>query len=139
MISLNQRQPTVQQTRPSKRPVRPVNRAVSTERAADLLYGLIAEDSYLVFVVDRGWTADEWELGDEDRHRPTLLRAVRRIGDAGLVKHLVKRTTGRRARVRMNEPETGIDRDEVGSGRTTPEPTVGFMTRRLNDLLVGPS
>jgi AcrR family transcriptional regulator len=37
------------------------NRAVSTERAADLLYGLMTEDSYLVFVVDRGWTADEWQ------------------------------------------------------------------------------
>jgi AcrR family transcriptional regulator len=31
------------------------------QRAADLLYALGTEDAYLVFVVDRGWTPDEWE------------------------------------------------------------------------------
>ena len=30
-------------------------------RAADVLYGLGTEDSYLLFVVDRGWSADEWQ------------------------------------------------------------------------------
>ena len=35
--------------------------AVPVERAADLLYALGTEDSYLLFVVDRGWTADAWE------------------------------------------------------------------------------
>jgi AcrR family transcriptional regulator len=34
---------------------------VPTERAADVLYALGTEDSYLLFVVDRGWIADEWE------------------------------------------------------------------------------
>jgi AcrR family transcriptional regulator len=35
--------------------------SVPVERAADLLYALGTEDSYLLFVVDRGWTADAWE------------------------------------------------------------------------------
>ena len=35
--------------------------AVGTERAADLLYALGTEDAYLLFVVDRGWSPDEWE------------------------------------------------------------------------------
>lgn len=37
------------------------NRDVPVQRAADLLYGLGTEDSYLLFVVDRGWSADDWE------------------------------------------------------------------------------
>jgi AcrR family transcriptional regulator len=37
------------------------NRAVPVQRAVDLLYGLATEDSYLMFVIDRGWSADEWE------------------------------------------------------------------------------
>lgn len=35
--------------------------AVPVERAADLLYALGTEDSYLLLVLDRGWTADAWE------------------------------------------------------------------------------
>lgn len=35
--------------------------AVPVHRAADLLYALGTEDAYLLFVVDRGWSADEWE------------------------------------------------------------------------------
>ena len=42
------------------------NRAVSVERATDLLYGLATEESYLVFVVDCGWTPDEWESWTAD-------------------------------------------------------------------------
>jgi AcrR family transcriptional regulator len=38
-----------------------VNHAVPVQRAVDLLYGLGTEDSYLLFVIDRGWSADEWE------------------------------------------------------------------------------
>jgi AcrR family transcriptional regulator len=34
---------------------------VPMERAADLMYGLGTEDSYLIFVVDRGWSPDDWE------------------------------------------------------------------------------
>jgi AcrR family transcriptional regulator len=36
-------------------------RDVPVERAADLLYALGTEDSYLLFVLDRGWTADAWQ------------------------------------------------------------------------------
>jgi AcrR family transcriptional regulator len=36
------------------------NRAIPVQRAADLLYGLATEDSYLLFVIDRGWSADDW-------------------------------------------------------------------------------
>lgn len=35
--------------------------SVPVPRAADVLYGLGTEDSYLLFVLDRGWSADEWE------------------------------------------------------------------------------
>jgi AcrR family transcriptional regulator len=35
--------------------------AVPAQRTADLLYALGTEDAYLLFVVDRGWSADEWE------------------------------------------------------------------------------
>jgi hypothetical protein len=34
---------------------------VAVERTADLLYALGTEDAYLPFVIDRGWSADEWE------------------------------------------------------------------------------
>lgn len=37
------------------------NSAVPAQRAADVLYALGTEDSYLLFVIDRGWTPDEWE------------------------------------------------------------------------------
>ncbi|SBU93956.1 transcriptional regulator, TetR family [Streptomyces sp. MnatMP-M77] len=34
---------------------------VDTDRAADLLYGLLSPELYLVFVRDRGWSPDAWE------------------------------------------------------------------------------
>lgn len=34
---------------------------VTAERAADLLYGLLSPALYLIFVRDRGWSAEEWE------------------------------------------------------------------------------
>ena len=37
------------------------NPEVPAQRAADVLYALGTEDAYLVFVIDRGWTPDEWE------------------------------------------------------------------------------
>lgn len=37
------------------------NGDVPVSRASDLLYALGTEDSYLLFVVDRGWAPDEWE------------------------------------------------------------------------------
>lgn len=35
--------------------------AVPAQRTADLLYALGTEDAYLLFVVECGWSADEWE------------------------------------------------------------------------------
>lgn len=35
--------------------------SVSAEHAADLLYGLLSPELYLLYVRDRGWTEDEWE------------------------------------------------------------------------------
>ena len=32
-----------------------------SQRTADLLYALGTEDAYLLFVVECGWSADEWE------------------------------------------------------------------------------
>ncbi|MFE3513762.1 hypothetical protein [Streptomyces sp. NPDC059166] len=39
---------------------------IDTDRAADLLYGLLSPELYLVFVRDRGWSPDAWEewVGD---------------------------------------------------------------------------
>ncbi|MBP2705033.1 TetR/AcrR family transcriptional regulator [Microbispora sp. RL4-1S] len=34
---------------------------VTAEQAADLLFGLLSPELYLVFVRDRGWTPDQWE------------------------------------------------------------------------------
>jgi AcrR family transcriptional regulator len=34
---------------------------VDTDRAADLLFGLLSPELYLVFVRDRGWSPDAWE------------------------------------------------------------------------------
>lgn len=38
-----------------------VRHGVSAARAADLLYGLLSPELYLVFVRDRGWTPAAWE------------------------------------------------------------------------------
>ncbi|MFI6978875.1 TetR/AcrR family transcriptional regulator [Embleya sp. NPDC050154] len=34
---------------------------IDTARAADLLYGLLSPELYLIFVRDRGWSPDAWE------------------------------------------------------------------------------
>ncbi|WNO76847.1 helix-turn-helix domain-containing protein [Streptomyces sp. AM8-1-1] len=34
---------------------------IDTDRAADLLYGLLSPELYLIFVRDRGWSPDAWE------------------------------------------------------------------------------
>jgi AcrR family transcriptional regulator len=34
---------------------------VSAERAADILFGLLSPELYLLFVRDRGWSPDRWE------------------------------------------------------------------------------
>lgn len=47
--------------------------ALPPPRAADVLYGLGTEDSYLLFVVDRGWSADEWERWVVDTVKAQLL------------------------------------------------------------------
>jgi AcrR family transcriptional regulator len=45
---------------------------VAVDRAADLMYGLGTEDSYLIFVVDRGWSPDDWEQWVVDTVRSQL-------------------------------------------------------------------
>lgn len=37
------------------------NSAVPAQQAADVMYAIGTEDSYLLFVVDCGWTSDAWE------------------------------------------------------------------------------
>jgi hypothetical protein len=34
---------------------------VSAEHAADVLFGLLSPEVYLLFVRDRGWTPERWE------------------------------------------------------------------------------
>lgn len=36
-------------------------RGVSTQRAADLLFGILSPELYLLFVRDRGWSPAQWE------------------------------------------------------------------------------
>jgi len=47
---------------------------VPVQRAADLIYVLGTEDGYLSFVLDRGWTPDEWEHWLVDTLTAQLLR-----------------------------------------------------------------
>jgi AcrR family transcriptional regulator len=37
------------------------SREVSAEHAADVLYGILSPELYLLYVRDRGWTPDQWE------------------------------------------------------------------------------
>ncbi|MFE9674601.1 hypothetical protein ACFYO5_10825 [Streptomyces sp. NPDC006259] len=43
---------------------------VDTARAADLLYGLLDPELYLIFVRDRGWSTDAWEEWKVDVRQP---------------------------------------------------------------------
>jgi AcrR family transcriptional regulator len=52
-------------------------RDVPADRAADLLYALGTEDSYLLFVLDRGWTADAWQEWVLETLTAQLLLATR--------------------------------------------------------------
>lgn len=49
---------------------------LDTARAADLLFGLLSPELYLVLVRDRGWTPDIWE----ERARTTLTAQLTRGG-----------------------------------------------------------
>ncbi len=49
---------------------------VSVQRTTDLLYALGTEDAYLLFVVDRGWSADEWERWVVDTVTAQIVRAI---------------------------------------------------------------
>lgn len=52
---------------------RPGARAgVSAERAADLLYGVLSPELYLLYVRDRGWTHGQWEQWVYDTLRSQL-------------------------------------------------------------------
>jgi len=45
---------------------------VSAGRAADLLYGLLSPELYLLYVRDRGWTPGQWERWIYDTLRSQL-------------------------------------------------------------------
>ncbi|MFF4779153.1 TetR/AcrR family transcriptional regulator, partial [Microtetraspora fusca] len=45
---------------------------VSVEEAADLLYGLLSPELYLLFVRERGWTRERWEQWVGDTLRAQL-------------------------------------------------------------------
>jgi hypothetical protein len=38
-----------------------IHQGVTAEHAADLLFGLLSPELYLLFVRDRGWSPDKWE------------------------------------------------------------------------------
>jgi len=48
------------------------NPAVSAEQAADVLFGMLSPELYLLFVRDRGWSADRWERWVYDTLRAQL-------------------------------------------------------------------
>jgi AcrR family transcriptional regulator len=58
-----------------KRGARP---GVPAAQAADLLYGLLSPEFYLLFVRDRGWTSERWAYWVADTLRPQLTTARRR-------------------------------------------------------------
>jgi AcrR family transcriptional regulator len=43
-----------------------IRHGVTAEHAADLLFGLLSPELYLVFVRDRGWSPDQWERWSYD-------------------------------------------------------------------------
>ena len=45
---------------------------LTVEHAADLLYGLLSPQLYLLFTRDRGWTTDRWEQWVHDTLHPQL-------------------------------------------------------------------
>jgi AcrR family transcriptional regulator len=47
---------------------------VSAEHAADVLFGLLSPELYLVFVRDRGWSAEQWERWAYDTLHSQLCR-----------------------------------------------------------------
>lgn len=48
------------------------NPHLSVEHAADLLFGLLSPEFYLLFIRDRGWTRDRWEQWVYDTLRAQL-------------------------------------------------------------------
>lgn len=48
------------------------NPQVSAEQAADVLFGMLSPELYLLFVRDRGWSADRWERWVYDTLRAQL-------------------------------------------------------------------
>ncbi|GAA4586420.1 TetR/AcrR family transcriptional regulator [Planotetraspora phitsanulokensis] len=53
-------------TKPGIRP------GVTAEHAADLLFGLLSPELYLLFVRDRGWSPDQWERWSYETLTPQL-------------------------------------------------------------------
>ena len=58
----------------AKRGARP---GVSAGHAADVLYGLLAPELYLLFVRDRGWASEQWAQWVGETLRPQLTTAHR--------------------------------------------------------------
>lgn len=50
-----------------------VRKNVSAEQAADVLYGLLSPELYLVMTVDRGWSNDQWQAWTLDLLKTQLL------------------------------------------------------------------
>jgi hypothetical protein len=47
---------------------------LSAEHAADVLFGLLSPELYLVLVRDRGWSSERWEQWAHDILRAQLLQ-----------------------------------------------------------------
>jgi AcrR family transcriptional regulator len=47
-------------------------RDVTVEHAADVLFGLLSPEVYLLFVSERGWTPQQWQAWTHDTLRPQL-------------------------------------------------------------------
>ncbi|WP_328991239.1 TetR/AcrR family transcriptional regulator [Kribbella sp. NBC_01245] len=50
-----------------------VRKGVDAEQAADVLYGLLSPELYLVMTVDRGWSDDQWQAWTLDLLKAQLL------------------------------------------------------------------
>lgn len=67
---------TVQSTAATSLMNKPGARAdVSAELAADVLYGLLSPEVYLLFVRERGWAPEHWQRWAYDTLRPQLCKS----------------------------------------------------------------
>jgi AcrR family transcriptional regulator len=57
-----------------------VREGLSAQHAADVLFGLISPELYLLLVRDRGWTPDQWEQWTYDTLRSQLCTGCQPVG-----------------------------------------------------------